>query len=72
MSYPEKLFQELLIKYGFDKRYLIIREYCVFPYYIDFAFVDLKIAIEIDGSQHLLPERKKKDIKKDKLLITKG
>lgn len=30
------------------------------------------MAVEIDGSQHLLPERKKKDDEKDELLIDSG
>ena len=72
MSYPEKLFKEKLEEIGFDKKYLIIREYCVFPYFIDFAFVDKKIAIEIDGSQHLEIKRLNRDNKKDKLLIENG
>lgn len=44
----------------------------MFPYFIDFAFVDLKIAIEIDGSQHLLKDRKQRDELKDKLLTNNG
>ena len=71
-SYPEKLFTEFLQKYEYDKKYLIIKEYSIFPYFIDFAFVNEKIAIEIDGSQHLLPDRKSKDNKKDELLTSNG
>jgi very-short-patch-repair endonuclease len=72
MSYPEKCFQKMLEDNGIDKKYLIYREYSVFPFYIDFAFVDEKVAVEIDGSQHLDEERKKKDEEKDKLLLSKG
>ena len=72
MSYPEKCFQKILEDNGLDKKYLIYREYSVFPYFIDFAFVDEKIAIEIDGSQHLEEERKKRDEEKDALLISNG
>lgn len=72
ISYPEKLFLNNLIKLGWNKKYNIIREKSVFPYFIDFAFIDLKIAVEIDGSQHEEKERKKSDIKKDKLLKEKG
>lgn len=71
-SYPEKIFEKFLIENGYSEKYLIQREYSVFPYFIDFAFVDLKIAIEIDGSQHLLEERRKKDEKKDILLQENG
>ena len=38
------------------------------PYFIDFAFIDIKVAVEIDGSQHLLEDRKMWDNKKDILL----
>ena len=72
MSYPEKRFKSILENNGFDKKYLIYREYSMFPYYIDFAFVDEKLAVEIDGSQHLEEDRKNKDKKKDDTLIENG
>lgn len=72
MSYPEEVFIKFLTERGYADKFLIQREFSVFPYFIDFAFVDLKIAIEIDGSQHLLPERKKKDELKDALLHSQG
>jgi len=72
ISYPEKLFINYVETNGLDKKYSIVREYSVFPYFIDFAFVNQMVAIEIDGSQHLLPERKKNDVKKDKLLNDSG
>ena len=71
-SYPEIMFEKFLIENGYASKYLIQREYSVFPYFIDFAFVDLKIAIEIDGSQHLEATRKSKDKEKDKLLQNNG
>jgi len=72
VSYPEKLFIEYVESNNLDKKYSIVREYSVFPYFIDFAFVNQMVAIEIDGSQHLLPERKERDDKKDKLLNELG
>jgi very-short-patch-repair endonuclease/transposase-like protein len=71
-SYPEKIFYNKLIELGYDKKYLIIREKSLFPYFIDFAFEDYKLAIEIDGSQHLLPERIESDKRKDDLLMLNG
>ena len=68
-SYPEKCFIKFLEDNGYAQKYYIEREYSIFPYYIDFAFVDQKIAVEIDGSQHILDEkRKERDKKKDALL----
>ena len=72
VSYPEKLCIEYIEKNSLDKKYSIVREYSVFPYFIDFAFVNETVAVEIDGSQHLLPERKERDDKKDKLLNDLG
>ena len=72
MSFPEKCFKKLLEENSIDKKFLIYREYSVFPYYIDFAFIDIKVAVEIDGSQHLEEERQQNDRKKDELLTSKG
>lgn len=72
LSYPEKLFLEKLEILNWGEKYSIIREYCIFPYFIDFAFVNEKVAVEIDGSQHLLSDRKESDDKKDKLLLKDG
>lgn len=72
LSYPEQQFIKFLQEYGYDKKYHIERELSIFPFFVDFAFTDQKIAIEIDGSQHLLPERKAKDDEKDALLIEQG
>ena len=72
MSYLERMFDKLLKENGYYDKYKIVREFSVFPYFIDFAFINGKIAVEIDGSQHLLEERKKKDEEKDKLLIEQG
>lgn len=67
-SYPEQCFIQFLQEKEIDKKFLIEREYSVFPYFIDFAFPDIKLAIEIDGSQHLQEDRRQKDIEKDNLL----
>lgn len=72
LSYPEKLFLEKLEELRWGEKYSIIREYCIFPYFIDFAFINEKVAVEIDGSQHLLEDRKESDNKKDNLLLNEG
>lgn len=72
-SYPEKCFIKFLTDKGYDKRFLIEREKSIFPFFIDFAFVDIKLAVEIDGSQHIVDEeRKQRDILKNKVLLDNG
>ena len=68
-SYPEKYFIDL-----FDNENITgyIRELPVGRWFIDFAFIDKKLAIEIDGKQHEYAERKLKDIEKDKFLSDAG
>lgn len=67
-SYPELFFMKVLgnnnINYEFEKP-------CG-KYFIDFAIEDKMIALEIDGKQHLLPERIEKDKEKDKYLNENG
>lgn len=72
LSYPEKIFIKLLKKNKLDKQYLIIREKSFFPYFVDFAFEGVNVAVEIDGGQHELPERRESDRKKDGLLKLSG
>jgi len=72
MSYPEKIFIKKCEELKLSEKHLIIREKSEFPYFIDFAFEHEKVAVEIDGSQHNLEERKKSDSQKDKLLIELG
>ncbi len=72
LSYPEKLFLNKLIELGWETKYRVEREFSVFPYFIDFTFVNEMVAVEIDGSQHLLPERAESDKKKEELLISFG
>jgi len=72
-SYPEKCFIKFLEENGYDKKFLIEREKSVFPFYIDFAFTQIKLAVEIDGSQHVREEERiRKDEEKNKLLHDNG
>lgn len=68
ISYPEKFFMKALD----DKQLKYEHELTVGKYFIDFAFVDKMIALEIDGKQHEYPERKKKDAEKDAFLLDSG
>ena len=52
-SYPEKWFiKNVLEKNGFYFKYIIKEKLPFGKYFLDFAIIDLKVDIEIDGSQH--------------------
>lgn len=72
-SYPEKLFMQICKENSLYNSYDIVREYTVGLFYIDFAFVNVKVAVEIDGSQHWLDsDRIERDIRKEKCLNDNG
>jgi len=67
-SYPELI----AIRFFNSNNISYIRELCVGRYFVDFALLEHKIAIEIDGQQHNKPERIKSDERKDALLKKEG
>lgn len=67
-SFPEKVTMEVLNELNIVTE----KDYKCGRWFIDFADVDRKIALEIDGKQHNLPERKASDIIKDSYLIENG
>ena len=70
-SWPEKFFMEVIENEFVDKNYT--REHPVGIYSIDFAWVEKKLAIEIDGDQHQRFESyKNRDLKKDQVLRDEG
>jgi very-short-patch-repair endonuclease len=75
MSYLEKwFFENVILKYDLNKKYDIINEYAFFPYFIDFAFTNIKLAVEMDGASHFKngEERFKHDLKKDEFLLSQN
>ena len=68
ISYAENYFITVLTNLGLDFK----REHKVGKYFIDFAFINYKIALEIDGKQHELPDRKEADRIKDIFLTSLG
>lgn len=68
-SYPEKYFISLFEKEGIDG---YIRELPAGRWFIDFAFPERMLAIEIDGHQHEQAQRKIKDKEKDSFLLKNG
>ena len=72
-SYPEKLFIKMCRELELYNIYDIEREYPMYPFYIDFAFINAKVAIEVDGSQHWLDnDRMKRDKRKEKTIKVNG
>lgn len=62
-SYPEKYFSGCIIKNKLNEQYTILEQVQASKYTLDFVFVELKLDVEIDGSQHFY---KKKVIESDK------
>lgn len=68
LSYPEKI----TLDYLNNKNISFKREYKIGKYFIDFAFINKKIALEIDGRTHDDYDVIEKDKRKDKFLKSKG
>jgi very-short-patch-repair endonuclease len=73
MTYGEKWLNDILVSEGFYSKYDVVYQYPIFPYVIDFAFVNEKIALEFDGKCHFISgKRIDHDIKRDFELGKKG
>lgn len=73
MSYIEQWFYDnVILSHQLEKKYDIVNEYSEYPYFIDFAFINIKLAVELDGKFHGEEERKKFDKNRDEKLIEKG
>ncbi len=74
MSYGEFLLHTIFLQNNIYEKYTIINEYCEYPYIIDFAFINEKVAVEYDGEMHFKNglERYEHDIKKDEYLKSLG
>ena len=63
-SFIEKQFEIIINKNKLFEKYDIVREYSFFPYYLDYAFENIKLDVEVDGSQHWRDEEQKQsDVK---------
>ncbi len=72
-SYPEKLFQEFLKKYTFFESLTIEDQFPFHGYFFDYAILDFKCDIEIDGVQHFrTAEAQEYDKKRDDFTLSKG
>ena len=72
-SYPERFFLKVLKQNDLYDKFHIEQKLCIGKYFLDFAIIDLKLDIEIDGQQHF---RNEEAILHDKIrneyLISKG
>lgn len=72
-SYPEKFFIKLLNSNNLYSKYTIIEKLSFDKYFLDFAIIDLKIDIEIDGQQHFRTEEAvNHDNHRDNFLLKNG
>lgn len=71
-SYAENYVEEILNEMNFFRSKEFEIEHKQHFWFIDFAFLEKKIALEIDGRQHRLPERKASDERKDAWLTANG
>ena len=73
MSYPEKVLDSLLRENGIYDKYRIERKLPYKGYFLDFAIIDLKIDIEMDGGQHYNSDKAKQhDRKRNEFLNGNG
>jgi very-short-patch-repair endonuclease len=69
-SYPEKYFVNILKKYNLYSKYTIQEKLSFGKYFLDFAFLDIKTDVEIDGQQHFNTKNAiDHDIKRDGFLL---
>ena len=74
LSYLEKwFFDNVIEKYNLYDIYDIGNEYPVYPYFIDFAFLNIKLCVELDGACHFKNKKRiEHDIKRDNFLVDEG
>lgn len=51
-TYLEKWFENFILENNLNTKYNIEFNYSLYPYFLDFAFIDLKLDVEVDGSFH--------------------
>lgn len=75
LSYLENWFVDNVInKYNLQDKYDIVNDYSVSPYFLDFAFINIKLDVELDGRCHFINGKKRiqHDIERDKFLLENG
>lgn len=72
LTFLEEKFRDVIIQYRLYDKYDIVYNYSLYPYFVDFAFTNIKLGVELDGSCHFkYCTRIKHDIERDNLLFEK-
>lgn len=72
-SYPERLFESTANDKGLFSKYDIIDQFPFHGYFFDFAIIDCKVDLEIDGVQHYRTQESiDYDNKRDSFVMAKG
>ena len=74
LSYGENFIHEIFTLNKIYEKYDVINEYPIYPYFIDFAFINEKVAVEFDGACHFNNGNKRiqHDIIRDEKLRSLG
>ena len=66
-------YNNIILKNELQNKYDIVNEYPIYPYFIDFAFLNINLAVELDGQCHFIDgKRIKHDQIKNDSLIQRG
>lgn len=71
-TYPERWFRKVLAE---DERFIglvTVEQLRCGKYFLDFAFIEFMVDLEIDGRLHRIEEQRQKDIVRDEFLNSKG
>ena len=72
-SYPEKFMIGVFERNNLYEKYTIIEKMPFSKYFLDFAFIEIKLCVEVDGKQHYItPEAIEHDRIRDEFLISQG
>ena len=72
-SYPERLFEQYAINYHLFDNYDMVNQFPFHGYFFDYAIINLKVDLEIDGSQHYRTESSiNYDKQRDSFVMNKG
>lgn len=75
MTYlEEKFYNEVILTYNLLDKYDISYNFPIYPYFLDFALININLSVELDGACHFKngEQRYEHDIQRDNYLLEKG